>query len=284
MIGEAAVEKDYIVYQFDKDTNELLARKTHWREGLPEGLPEEMISREQAESMIDGEVLFSRLYYISPESDVFPIEPAPQDPCWVVRSLEDGDMVVTIINAVDGALLGNGVPPPYTAFSFTGPISCPLSGGWFSWYQNAETWFNTMGYPADGTFWPELSRIRSHVKSDSTAMFYEMGHGDYSRLQHTCDGSTAVMLQAFKIELWIQNFAKMPFTFIGSCGGMCDTTSGSFSYEFRKGVLREHHHGRLLRHGRALVRRLLDSVALVAGCILRLCEYGVDREGGVRSG
>ena len=182
MIGEAAVEKDYIVYQFDKDTKELLARKAHWREDLPEELPEEMISREQAESMIEGEVLFSRLYYISPESDVFPIEPVPQDPCWVVRSLEDGNMAVTIINAVDGALLGNGVPPPYTAFSYTGPVSCPSSGGWYSWYQNAETWFNAMGYSTDGTFWPELSRIRSHVKSDTTAMFYEIGHGDYSRI------------------------------------------------------------------------------------------------------
>jgi hypothetical protein len=31
------------------------------------------------------------------------------------------------------------------------------------------------------------------------------------------------------------DYAKMPFTFLGSCEGMCDTESGSFSYAFRKG-------------------------------------------------
>ena len=34
-IGEAIVEKDYIVYQLDKDTSELVARKSHWRNDLP---------------------------------------------------------------------------------------------------------------------------------------------------------------------------------------------------------------------------------------------------------
>ncbi|HMZ31702.1 MAG TPA: HYR domain-containing protein, partial [Methanoregulaceae archaeon] len=34
---------------------------------------------------------------------------------------------------------------------------------------------------------------------------------------------------------WIADRTKMPFTFIGSCEGMCHTDDGSFSYEFRKG-------------------------------------------------
>ena len=32
MVDFAKVQGDYIVYQFDKDTGELLARKTQWRD------------------------------------------------------------------------------------------------------------------------------------------------------------------------------------------------------------------------------------------------------------
>ncbi len=48
MLGEARVEKDFIVYQLDPDTGELLARKGHWRDDLPEDLPELHLSREEA--------------------------------------------------------------------------------------------------------------------------------------------------------------------------------------------------------------------------------------------
>ncbi|MCK5596976.1 MAG: VCBS repeat-containing protein, partial [Candidatus Eisenbacteria sp.] len=37
------------------------------------------------------------------------------------------------------------------------------------------------------------------------------------------------------IESWIANYGKMPFAFVGSCGGMCDTGNNSLSFEFRKG-------------------------------------------------
>ena len=62
--------------------------------------------------MAEGKVQFSKLYIISPESDVFPLEPTPQNPCWVVRSISDGTPIVTIIDAVTGNFLGHGVLPP----------------------------------------------------------------------------------------------------------------------------------------------------------------------------
>ena len=111
MIGDAIVEGDYIRYQFDKDTEELLDKEVHWRDDLPEHLPA-VISKEEAESMVNGTIQSSRLYFISPESDVFPLEPTPQNPCWVVKSIADDNMTVTIIDAVNGELLGYGVPPP----------------------------------------------------------------------------------------------------------------------------------------------------------------------------
>jgi hypothetical protein len=234
-IDDAVVEKDYIVYQFAKSTLELRARKSHWRDDLPDRLPAVMISREDAELLAEGDVLFSELYIISPESDVFPIEPVPVNPCWIVRSTRDGRMLVTVIDAVEGVTVGYGVPPPYTAFSFTGPWECPYYGAWDAWYENAEDWFNTMGYVTDGIRWAERSEIRSHVKSDSTAMFYELNHGGSTSFSHGCDGSSFISVGAWQVSAWIINYAKMPFTFLGSCEGMCDTTSGTFSYAFRKG-------------------------------------------------
>jgi PGF-CTERM protein len=111
MIDDAIVEGDYIVYQFDRNTHELLKKKEHWRSDLPDHVIP-VITKEQAEYMVKGEVQFTQLYIISPESDVFPVDPTPQNPCWVVRSVDNGKMIVTIIDAVEGKILGYGVPPP----------------------------------------------------------------------------------------------------------------------------------------------------------------------------
>ena len=83
MIDEAFVEFDNIQYVFDKNTKELIEKDVHWRDDLPEHLPP-IISREEAESMVEGKTDSASLYYISPESDVFPIKPTPKNPCWVV--------------------------------------------------------------------------------------------------------------------------------------------------------------------------------------------------------
>jgi hypothetical protein len=234
MIGEAVVEMDHIIYQFETATGDLLARDMRWRYDLPEELPEGLISREDAEAAAGGGVQYSRLYYISPESAVYPIKPAPKDPCWVVRTFMDGRLVIKVIDAVTGNLLGNGVPPPTTAFSFSGPWECPYYGAWTTWYTNAATWFNTMGYTTEAVKWPTLEQIRGHVKSDQTAMFYELNHGGSASFMFGCDSATGLDVGAFKVAIWIAGRAKMPFTFLGSCEGMCDTLGGSFSDAFRK--------------------------------------------------
>jgi hypothetical protein len=238
MVDEAIVEKDFIVYQFDKDTKELLNKKMHWRSDLPEHVTPR-VTKEEAESMVKGEVQFTKLYIISPESDVFPLKPTPQNPCWVVRSLDNERPIVTIIDAKDGKILGYGVPPPYTGFSLTGPwYFYPCDGAWNSYYQNAEYWFNTMGYYTEGVIWPTEEKVRSHVQSCSTAMFYELAHGGSYNFASGCiGGNDPELTLSSEIHDWIEDYTKMPFTFIGSCEGMCDVGSGSFSYEFRKGSM-----------------------------------------------
>jgi cell division protein FtsL len=158
MIDDAIVEFDYIRYEFDKNTKELIERDVHWRDGLPEKLPS-IISSEQAESRIRGQIVFTKLYYISPESNVFPIKPTPKNPCWVVRSIDDGSMVITIIDAVDGEILGYGISPPYAGFALGGPDWGSCDPYYTDWAQNAETWFETMGYDTEMVDCPTDAKV-----------------------------------------------------------------------------------------------------------------------------
>jgi hypothetical protein len=241
-IGEAVVEKDRIVYQLDPETGELIARKSHWRDDLPEALPEPLLSREAVEALVPGEVLFSRLYVISPESDVFPFDPTPTNPCWAVRSVdENGVQIITVVDAVEGAILGNGVPPPYGGFSLTGPwYFYPCEGAWDAWSGNAESWFEYMGYSTDHIIWPTTNEVRDAVRSTQVAVFYELAHGwSYGFSGGCANGQAPIDIVPSQIESWIADYGKMPFTFIGSCGGICDTGDGTFSHEFRKGSFEE---------------------------------------------
>ena len=232
MIDDAIVEGDYIDYQFDSNTKELKKKIIHWRSDLPEHMPPApMITKEQAESMAKGKVQFTTLYIISPDSVVFPLKPTPKNPCWIVRSIDNGNLIVTIIDAVDGKMLGYGVPPPYTGFSLSGPVDIVnCTGVWTAWYQNASFWFNAMGYPTEAVVYPDEAKVQSHIQSNETAMFYELAHGGSYSFDNNCSDST----NAAEIHNWIENYTKMPFTFIGSCGGMCDLSPNTHSYEFRK--------------------------------------------------
>jgi hypothetical protein len=233
-IDGAIVEKDFIVYQFDEDTKQLLNKKLHWRTDLPEHVTPK-ITKEEAESMVRGEVQFTRLYIISPESDVLPLKPTSHNPCWVVRSVDNDKPIVTIIDAVDGKVLGLGVPPPYTSFSLSGPwyLYPDCWGAWTAFYQNAEYWFNRMGYFTEAIMWPEEAKVISHVQSCSTAMLYEIAHGTYTYFVNSCTDIT----YASYIHNWIADYTKMPFTFLGSCDGMCNVSKLTLSYEFRKGSM-----------------------------------------------
>ncbi|MFZ1946931.1 MAG: hypothetical protein WAW06_05245 [bacterium] len=242
VVGGALVEGDFINYQFDALTGELVSSKTHWREDVPEMLPPARVNREEAEAKAlatvggqPAQVTSSRLMIISPESAVFPIRPAPQNPCWVVWTAEGEGVAIFVIDAVTGEILGRGVPPPYTGLAFTGPWECPGSGDWRAWSQNAEAWFEAMGYDTEGLVGPTLEQIRSHVKSDHTAVFHEIAHGGSESFNFACIDGAWQSLAAFKVGVWIGAYAKMPFTFLGSCDGMCVLDQGRFSYEFRKG-------------------------------------------------
>ena len=236
MIGNAIVEKDFIVSRFEDGIRQESEKNVTRQGRVPENVTP-IITKEQAEVMVEGKVLVTKLYIISPDSDVFPLEPTPKNPCWVVRSVLDGDMVITIIDAMTGEHLGYGVPPPqFSGFSFSGPqYANDCSWTWKHWYQNAQDWFEIMGYPTESVEYPTKGKVQSHIQSNETAMFYEVAHGDSTVFTSEC--SPTGYVTASDIGSWIADYPKMPFSFLGSCNGMCNTGAGTISYEFRKGSL-----------------------------------------------
>jgi hypothetical protein len=196
------------------------------------------ISQAEAETLAGGEVLFSDLYIISPESDVFPLDPFPENPCWAVRTERNGIIEIEVIDAISGRDLGQGIAPPYTAFSFSGPqYEDPCSGAWSGWYTNAKNWFISMGYDCQGASWPVENTLKNHIQNNTTGMFYELCHGGSSSFAYGCSGGSYYdMITAGTIGNWLEEYYPMRFTFVGSCGGMCSTGPYSFAYEFRKGI------------------------------------------------
>ncbi len=113
-IDGVMVTRDRITYVFDKNTKELIRKDAQWRDDLPEHLPL-VIPKEQAESIAGGGS--ATLYFLSNDSHVYPIKPAPKNPCWVVwKTIKTENGIpyynITIVDAVEGKILGYGVPPP----------------------------------------------------------------------------------------------------------------------------------------------------------------------------
>ncbi|MCK4579846.1 MAG: hypothetical protein KAU10_00750, partial [Dehalococcoidia bacterium] len=198
--------------------------------------------------------MFSHLYYIADGSEIHPVY--TRNPCWIVSSVISRDVEVeivadAIIDAVTGEFLGYAVPPPqYTGFSLTGPtcnatckdpktgkqICTACCGAWTSHYQNAASWFIKMGYTTESVKWPTENKVKSHIQSYKTAVFYELAHGGSSGFASGCSGGKYYEnTTASEVKSWIASFPPMRFAFIGSCGGMCSTGPGSLSSEFRKG-------------------------------------------------
>ncbi len=119
-IGEALVEGDYEGYVFQSDTGELLKRDSHWRDDLPTELPQDLITKEEVLATVGNEEARAYLYYLSDDSEIFWIEPVPENPCWVVWETKEVEIpnsspcsyrFGTVIDAVNREILASGTPP-----------------------------------------------------------------------------------------------------------------------------------------------------------------------------
>ncbi len=236
MIGDAIVEKDFKSYQFDQEGN-FLKKEIHLRDDLDDYVfPENIISSEEAEVLVEGEIEFSKLYIISPDSEIFLIKPTPKNPCWIVSTSKNGSITITIIDSVDGEILGEGVPPRYSGFSLSGPmVHNPCGFSWENQYLNAESWFNEMGYNTEAVEWPTKAKIQSHIQSNELKMFYEIAHGTSLSFGGGCVGGFYETTYASEIETWMTESNKIPFNFLSSCNSMCELGDNTLSYELMKG-------------------------------------------------
>ena len=232
-IGEAIVEKDYIRYIFDAKTKKLVEETRKWREDLPEIIAPEF-TRAQAESMVEGRIMTSKLYLISPQTQVFCLDPPPQNPCWIVWSKKDKEVIISIIDSVTGKFLGYGIPPPFNGYAF----HCSVADGWKKWRDNADEWFEKMGYSTKRSSDPCSDEVKGWIRSDDIAMFFERSHGGWDVAHQNCPNCDYLIAQ--DVQAWLQGYASMPFAFLDSCDSLCyqgadDPMFPTFSHVFRKG-------------------------------------------------
>jgi hypothetical protein len=126
-IDGAVVVADELYFRFDVQSGDLMMERIHWRRNLPEHLPPLRISKQKAESMVEGTVQRSYLAFISPDhtpcGEWFGAGPAPMrvpsekstftNPCWLVHSKVEGKLPtpwVTAIDAVSGRVVGRWCP------------------------------------------------------------------------------------------------------------------------------------------------------------------------------
>jgi len=249
---EAIVQGDHVAYHFDRETGRVKDFRVQWRDDIPDILPDvidkagaEAAALDRAEEeriarRLPGiqrnlaKVRFSGLYYLQPDSAVVVQHPAPQNPCWIVETEQAGAISAVVIDAVEGRIVGPAVPPPASGFSLTGPVDIAgCSGGWFSWYLNARTWFDTMGYTTEAVQYPDQVKMIEKTQSLDVSAFYELAHGGSYGFTNGCSDSTSPS----EVSAWLAGIPAVPFTFLGSCDGMCETVPGTLSHAFRKGSL-----------------------------------------------
>lgn len=245
MVDDAIVEGRQEVYQFDKNTGNLLKKKVNTRSDLPAHLPADLISKEEAEASVEGTVKSSKLYYLSPDSDIFLIKPTPTNPCWVVNTEDSQGLIHSmVVDAVNGGFLGEGLPPPSSGFALAGPLnSVPNCSGYMEWYQMAANAFAEMGYPTDAVVWPSKAEIQAHIQDPNSPLFYEVGHGTSfegsggggSFTSGCINGTQYEKTTASNIRTWLLNSTKKQFALLVSCDAMCYVSANTLSDAFRKG-------------------------------------------------
>ncbi len=236
-IGDIIIEKDCKRYIYDKNGDSLFRKKIRWRTNLPD-LSYNSMSLWKLKRRVKGKIESVNLYLISPESSVFKIDPLPENPCWAVWSLANGQIQITVIDGVSGRKLGMGVPPPYVTrgFCISGPKpddETLCEDPWTDRYESAAAAFELMGYSTLTKEFPLPGYISEQLRSDEIALFYEISHSSSPR--HFRSGCPDKVYGSY-IESWLTNYAKLPFVFLASCEAMCSTESGTLAYEFSKGL------------------------------------------------
>ncbi|MCK4349191.1 MAG: hypothetical protein KAW47_11310, partial [Thermoplasmatales archaeon] len=150
--------------------------------------------------------------------------------CWEVRHTDGA----TILYDFNGTEIGHGVPAPSVkGFSLSG-YDRNWADPWIDFRKNANSWFREWCNSTVSISLPTPNEISNYVSNPQYKFFYELAHGASTYFQADSSGSC---YNSSDVEQDMADREKMTFAFIGSCHGMTDTSSGTFSYEFRKGSI-----------------------------------------------
>ncbi|MBU0706982.1 right-handed parallel beta-helix repeat-containing protein [Patescibacteria group bacterium] len=240
---EVLIDNHYDWYMFDLSTGDMVLTRTHWRYDLPDVLPE-TISKSEIEStaseMFGLEINYSRIVLISEDSKMYQLPEPPVNPTWVVY-LDNKQS--KIFDSVTGDFLGDGPTLlAQDAYLTSGPESCnpPIVGeGWPDLMSDAEEFISSMNYDT-GTVstMPSKNEIEAKISNEEVAVFYTIGHTGYegAGIITGCSGNDDEILSVTDIAIALDGYPKMPFTYLASCDGMCDTGEFSLAQSFTKGV------------------------------------------------
>jgi len=167
---------------------------------------------------------------IDPNNDFWIFTKKPPRPItvWITFNKETGER--KIIDVVTGETIGYGTSPPIEGYSWSGPHND--NDVWFQWRENADRWFQKWCSETITKGLATVDEIQSGVHNPYAKYYYAIAHG-------TSTGATAVggTLLWRDIEESMLDREPMWFAFLGHCGAMANTGSGSFSHAFRKGTL-----------------------------------------------
>jgi PKD repeat protein len=232
-INNIEIKNDYILYQINKNNNEIIKYEKHWRDIEP---IQNDISALEFNNL---DIAWKKLVIFPEEHDLnnfYSIYNKQNFPllCWEVRY---NNGITSLIN-INGEKIGEGVPAPseYKGFSLSGFCEVNSPDCWISWRHNANLWFKKWCISTTSISLPSPDTISSYVSNPEYSLFYELAHGASTYFQANSPG---VYYYSSDVEEDMLEREKNVFSFIGSCEGMTDTGEGTFSYEFRKGSLNE---------------------------------------------
>lgn len=229
VVDNIIIKGDYLLLQLDKKTNEVLQIKKEWNSIDYSFLNQFESTFEPSNYYWKQKICFldnsdiSSFYTMISEPD-FPLL------CWEVRHI-DG---TTILYDIYGKEIGWGVPAPSKGLSISGWVMQTDPDNYREFRQNADHWFQSCCTSTNSLSLPTPSTISMSISDESVDYFYVMAHGDYTFFQADSEGSYYF---ASDLNNDMSNRDPIAFAFIGTCQSMTDISEGSFSYEFRKGLM-----------------------------------------------
>lgn len=232
-INNIEIKNDYILYQTNIYTNEIIKFEKHWRDI-------QLIQNNISSLELDNtDISWKKLVIFPEEHDLtnFYSTYNKQDYpllCWEVR-YKNG--LTNLLN-INGEIIGEGVPAPseYKGFSLSGFCEVSSPDCWFAWRYNADTWYQKWCISTSSISLPSPDTISSYVSDPEYYLFYELAHGTSTYFQAN---NVGIYYFASDVHQDMLDREKNVFSFIGSCEGMTNTGEGTFSYEFRKGTLND---------------------------------------------